>query len=1520
MKARWLLLIAMALSLVYVLMITKHLPKNGENFHHRWIQQHRQEFLVDSTNSVGLRGRRTLSKVNIENDDDDGNEKELNLETDYDVMHSKHPNLKRWFSEQERYYKRDMVQEIWQATRDGNINSTVHGYHPKLETPSKSSDVGIWYEILKSRIPKDKPATLLEIHGLSGHRYGTGGEIGILLARDRKNFDIIALGIGNDFGQELLFRDVIRIMGLTNMMFAQSQLDISSPILESFRKYCNPIVDYLVISSPLAIAKDSGPILAHEYEKMLGSLLLIARKTYILSPLPNVGYFSSWNSQEDLLNASLEAARSIIQTLDCPNQDIESAKIEPIRNDRNEDKIDSTLEWMWTSDTVVPESPVKLFEVVISYSNQSKNPTSSPGIPLEFLNILDLSHFNRQKLFVKLALKHNGRKTYDETRIHHGDVIIKDLKPIKIESDSEDDRNNNKLEIDRINGNPIKEEQMKNFKENVQSEPFITSYVLSIWKTINPSNEETLNDTGNLYKTLSMILPSFKDNTTTSFTYDEFATFMIEKLNLESENKADVDSEESYRSFLQEKFTNILESLSDIDTLKTTQRHLLSLVNDDDSSFRKLISSPGTAQRLEAEMLPPKPVPDNSKHDNDKKYNVAHIDPGLEFDYWWPTVKSLLKIDDTVLTIGTAVASIGSKLATKTEELNTIFVSIVDSESQGKLFSDANDNLGIHNQIICTPKQGSLSNNAMQSVLSTYSSTASFSYLFIGIDAILNSFLPSFRRDENSVVDSEARERFNEFVDEHWAGWAFPAQLYGYSTLLPDESRSLEDFETRIGYYLQFGKSVIVCLPSWNALNDALKLVLPNTKNSKKFLELINERYKFDKMGSKKGWENVFRRSLKISKTGHFTVLHSIGSNFIARWSNDDDDEQKVENNFGVSLYTLVGFDVFADHRRDLFRMYLDLPISAIYSEFGPNHSMNPWDVHLRSHRGSLYLEYSVVSKQKKIVKYVSKSFSSNKDQRASIILDEIEKENEILHSKFNLLNLYSGLGSLSLSIARRHKSSTIVSIEPKQSHANTHAREAMETNVSNDIVCNGVLSKEQLVKFYESPEFFRFQVLGGNLIDHIRDTKSSQPSFSRTMGHILGLSMTTFLEIPSAKAFSLAFATFFPPPSLPLIKALRFSNSRFGVPYAPGWPIDAIKKLTPRYSFDIHPLNNMRKIRSVLLGKLTSSNQDTDSIKVQLSVLKPRIRQSKYDDVVITTTEMIRIDLVNMTRTVHHHFDHAVDGHERTYKLHVVRNFTTEKMLHRFEQMQPSSDIVYPRILKSGNHRNGQNVLSVYLIRQKDNVMIPYEEIRYFTLVSALRIGMVDSIKERSWRKFLELPLYEDMAPWNIVFQGSEMQYIDYDTRQITYDDQVANVYRVLSVLYNYKRTVSDFGKCGEKAKTQYNFGFVSDCVGVESSDDDAIFSWDPVQVKEEPKDEPLIKPPKKCPSSKYPVPCPDGNCHTDYITCLRAMEKQNQILGNPQQQKEQKKYEETKYLQSNDIWTFDSKGIKIDTMQAQG
>lgn len=335
----------------------------------------------------------------------------------------------------------------------------------------------------------------------------------------------------------------------------------------------------------------------------------------------------------------------------------------------------------------------------------------------------------------------------------------------------------------------------------------------------------------------------------------------------------------------------------------------------------------------------------------------------------------------------------------------------------------------------------------------------------------------------------------------------------------------------------------------------------------------------------------------------------------------------------------------------------------------------------------------------------------------------------------------------------------------------------------------------------------------------------------------------------------------------------------------------------------------------------------------------------------------IVRVDLVNLVRHVNHHFQSDIDGHSRKYTLRVKANYTAGVLLAS-RKLQGSVMSTY-NALPHGNHPNHGHtvqipqlptkpaklsksakrllendieddaaavaaakaiakdrsayleevsaaceltdlhpsvclsaeklglssgtvvpgVTSIILTRDTDGALIPYDSVHGITLITGLRLGLLAPLKQRAYHQFVSLPLYQDMAPWNIVFLGPRLDYIDYDTRDRTYDLVVPKAYEVMEVLFNYKRTVEDFKRCNGKAGNPYNFPFVSDCVSSPS------FTG-------------------PCKESQTPVPCGDGTCRSDYVSCLRALSEK----------------ERTDSLKTDLLWAFrayeDARGAeKTDT-----
>lgn len=204
----------------------------------------------------------------------------------------------------------------------------------------------------------------------------------------------------------------------------------------------------------------------------------------------------------------------------------------------------------------------------------------------------------------------------------------------------------------------------------------------------------------------------------------------------------------------------------------------------------------------------------------------------------------------------------------------------------------------------------------------------------------------------------------------------------------------------------------------------------------------------------------------------------------------------------------------------------------------------------------------------------------------------------------------------------------------------------------------------------------------------------------------------------------------------------------------------------------------------------------------------------------------VVALELLNMTRVAHHHFDFAKDGHSRVYDM----AFETSSFPSSSPSSSPSGDpqAVPPPAKGAPSDASGGNggqeaskspagvVVRVkeaaaagpppagvgsfagagvqpgeaakaadgnwerrllgqegagwrryesgqlWLVRRDDGWKIPYWSLRSVSLIALLRMGLGKAHKARLYSIFARMPLYEDMAPWNIVAQGSSLQYID--------------------------------------------------------------------------------------------------------------------------------------------------------------
>jgi trans-aconitate methyltransferase len=77
----------------------------------------------------------------------------------------------------------------------------------------------------------------------------------------------------------------------------------------------------------------------------------------------------------------------------------------------------------------------------------------------------------------------------------------------------------------------------------------------------------------------------------------------------------------------------------------------------------------------------------------------------------------------------------------------------------------------------------------------------------------------------------------------------------------------------------------------------------------------------------------------------------------------------------------------------------------------------------------------------------------------------------------FSFMELNSGVGNLSMAVARKFPRATVVSLEEDTSMVEAHVSRLVTANVTNNYVCASGVSPTLLHNLHKAPEFLRFQV-----------------------------------------------------------------------------------------------------------------------------------------------------------------------------------------------------------------------------------------------------------------------------------------------------------------------------------------------------------------------------------------------------------------------------------------------------------
>ncbi|XP_071119311.1 uncharacterized protein [Haliotis cracherodii] len=445
----------------------------------------------------------------------------------------------------------------------------------------------------------------------------------------------------------------------------------------------------------------------------------------------------------------------------------------------------------------------------------------------------------------------------------------------------------------------------------------------------------------------------------------------------------------------------------------------------------------------------------------------------------------------------------------------------------------------------------------------------------------------------------------------------------------------------------------------------------------------------------------------------------------------------------------------------------------------------------------------------------------SDMTQRTTTLLVQ-----EMERGSFSFLD-YNSKDNIGVQLAPQYPNSTFVSLVSEADTATTLLQEVQEQNITNMVVNVMPLDTTLVTKLMKCPDFLRYQYLGYDEILGLMN-RVMRPSFDLLIGQVIATGVTSFIQVPSGKILSLAAATFYRE------EFLHQDQQETG------------NNLSHLFHAERHPVTQFHNVENQFLFQ--SAKADVD-IEVAAKILSPQM----LSDGAQLPWKLVRVDIKQLKLKVDHHFDYNLDGHSRKYTLHCI------------------------------GHNSSS--YSVYLVRNTDGFKIPYGTVNAVSLIALLRMGLVSPIKEKFYSEFLQLPLYEDMAPWNIVFRAGRLEYIDYDSRDLTFNKMSSAAYQIMAMLMNFKRTVDDFGHCKSDAKTPYGFNLVSRCVGSD------------------------FKGP--CTDTKYPVPCGDHTCRATYIDCLQALQafEQGRSTGLQQESAKRQKVEDIESMQ----WRFDEKGPSI-------
>lgn len=395
-----------------------------------------------------------------------------------------------------------------------------------------------------------------------------------------------------------------------------------------------------------------------------------------------------------------------------------------------------------------------------------------------------------------------------------------------------------------------------------------------------------------------------------------------------------------------------------------------------------------------------------------------------------------------------------------------------------------------------------------------------------------------------------------------------------------------------------------------------------------------------------------------------------------------------------------------------------------------------------------------------------------------------------------------SGYGEFPLLLARSYPEATILSVEGSSPATSAQYAATVRAALPNILVTKSDPTSYLFKELSYSPELSRYQILLQDLLQASK-SKQYNDDFAEGIASFLSLGVTSFLRMPPAALFSIAATTFStrydsvllypeqsrtlfkkqsvkPKPTSDLQQAFLGSIGAVSVgnitqdPTKDKFATTRPSKLWSNvYSLAQHPLPAFTHYEAVYIHAAIGTRNGS-ILKIHAGTIpSPAHLLPSLDSVIPTfaargfpmgvsfihrpplstsgafaaqylpaglSSGVVRVDLVHMARTVAHHFRNELDGHQRTYTLHVIANYTSSLLLAPSFGNPPiaSADCVYPH-LEEGMHLN-QGLSRVYFPQK---------------IISGINVTMP------TYQQLSNVTLYPQLAPMAIAHLGKSIDLI---------------------------------------------------------------------------------------------------------------------------------------------------------------